>query len=90
MNGFFYKDGVLHVDDVSLLDIEKQFTTPVYIYSKLCLSNNYKALEEALENKLRKGHPKLIAYSVKANSNIAVINVLKTLITAILELAFTE
>ena len=79
MNGFFYKDGVLHVDDVSLLDIEKQFTTPVYIYSKLCLSNNYKALEEALENKLGKGHPKLIAYSVKANSNIAVINVLKKL-----------
>ena len=79
MNGFFYKDGVLHVDDVSLLDIEKQFTTPVYIYSKLCLSNNYKALEEALEDKLGEKHPKLIAYSVKANSNIAVINVLKKL-----------
>ena len=79
MNSFSFKEGVLHVDDVSILVIEKTCTTPVYIYSEVCLSNNYKALEEALENKLGKDHPKLIAYSVKANSNIAVINVLKKL-----------
>ena len=79
MNNYSFKDGVLHVDDVSILAIEKQCATPVYIYSELCLSNNYKALEEALEDKLGEKHPKLIAYSVKANSNIAVINVLKKL-----------
>ena len=77
MNYFSFKDGVLHVDNISVLEIEKKCATPVYIYSELCLSNNYKALEEALENKLGKSHPKLIAYSVKANSNVAVINVLK-------------
>ena len=74
MNYFTFKDGVLNVDDVSVFEIEKKCSTPVYIYSEACLINNYKNLEEALENKLGKNHPKLIAYSVKANSNIAVIN----------------
>ena len=79
MNCFTFKDGVLNVDDVSVFEIEKKCSTPVYIYSEACLINNYKNLEEALENKLGKNHPKLIAYSVKANSNIAVINALKNL-----------
>ena len=79
MDNFLYKDGLLHVDDVSVLAIEKKCTTPAYIYSELCLSNNYKSFEKALEKKLGKERSKLIAYSVKANSNIAVINALKNL-----------
>ena len=79
MDNFLYKDGLLHVDDVSVLAIEKKCTTPAYIYSELCLSNNYKSFEKALEKKLGKERSKLIAYSVKANSNIAVINALKKL-----------
>ena len=79
MDNFSYKGGLLHVDDVSILAIEQKCTTPAYIYSELCLSNNYKSFEKALEKKLGKERPKLIAYSVKANSNIAVINVLKKL-----------
>ena len=79
MDNFLYKGGLLHVDDVSILAIEKKCTTPAYIYSELCLSNNYKSFEKALEKKLGKERPKLIAYSVKANSNIAVINALKKL-----------
>ena len=79
MDNFSYKGGLLHVDDISILAIEKKCTTPSYIYSELCLSNNYKSLEKALDKKLGKERPKLIAYSVKANSNIAVINVLKKL-----------
>ena len=65
--------------DKNFFSIEKKCTTPAYIYSELCLSNNYKSFEKALEKKLGKEHPKLIAYSVKANSNIAVINALKKL-----------
>jgi len=76
MDNFSYKSGLLHVDDVSILAIEKKCTTPAYIYSELCLSNNYKSFEKALEKKLGKEDPKLIAYSVKANSNSAVINAL--------------
>jgi len=79
MSNFFYKNGILHIDDVSALDLEKKCKTPMYVYSELSLVNNFKKLENALEAKLGKDRPKLIAYSVKSNSNIAVINVLQKL-----------
>ena len=79
MSNFTYINEILHIDNVSALDIEKKCKTPVYIYSESRLINNYKKLEAALTSKLGKNHPKLIAYSVKANSNIAVINVLNKL-----------
>ena len=79
MSNFFYKNGILHIDDVSALDLEKKCKTPMYVYSELSLVNNFKKLENALEAKLGKDRLKLIAYSVKSNSNIAVINVLQKL-----------
>ena len=79
MSNFFYKNGILHIDQVSALDVEKQCKTPMYIYSRLSLINNFKNLENALNAKLGKDYPKLIAFSVKSNSNIAVINVLQKL-----------
>ena len=79
MSNFFYKNGILHIDQVSALDIEKQCKTPMYVYSRLSLVNNFKNLENALNAKLGKDYPKLIAFSVKSNSNIAVINVLQKL-----------
>ena len=79
MSNFFYKNGILHIDDVSALDLEKKCKTPMYVYSELSLVNNFKKLENALESKLGKDRLKLIAYSVKSNSNIAVINVLQKL-----------
>ena len=79
MSNFTYMNEILHIDNVSALDIEKKCKTPVYIYSESRLINNFKKLEGALTSKLGKNHPKLIAYSVKANSNIAVINVLNKL-----------
>ena len=79
MSNFFFKNGILHIDQVSALDIEKQCKTPMYVYSSLSLVNNFKNLENALNAKLGKDYPKLIAFSVKSNSNIAVINVLHKL-----------
>ena len=79
MDNFFYKNGILHIDQVSALDVEKQCKTPMYVYSRLSLENNFKNLENALNAKLGKDYPKLIAFSVKSNSNIAVINVLQKL-----------
>ena len=79
MENFFYKNGILQIDQVSALDIEKQCKTPMYIYSRLSLTNNFKNFENALNAKLGKDYPKLIAFSVKSNSNIAVINVLQKL-----------
>lgn len=79
MSNFSYKHGILHIEDISALDIEKKCKTPVYVYSESCLVNNFMKLENALNLKLGKNQPKLIAYSVKSNSNIAVINVLQKL-----------
>ena len=79
MSNFFYKNGILHIDQVSALDVEKRCKTPMYIYSRLSLINNFKNLENALNAKLGEDYPKLIAFSVKSNSNIAVINVLQKL-----------
>ena len=54
MSNFFYKNGILHIDQVSALDVEKQCKTPMYIYSRLSLINNFKNLENALNAKLDK------------------------------------
>ena len=45
MSNFTFKNEILHIDDVSALDIEKKCKTPVYIYSEACLINNYRKLE---------------------------------------------
>ena len=45
MSNFFFKNGILHIDQVSALDIEKQCETPMYVYSSLSLVNNFKNLE---------------------------------------------
>ena len=79
MSNFSYKNRILHIEDVSALDIEKKCKTPVYVYSESSLVKNFLKLENALNSKLGKSHSKLIAYSVKSNSNIAVINVLNKL-----------
>ena len=51
----------------------------MFFLRKDSLINNFKNLENALNAKLGKDYPKLIAFSVKSNSNIAVINVLQKL-----------
>ncbi|MBH88466.1 MAG: diaminopimelate decarboxylase [Pelagibacterales bacterium] len=79
MTNFSYKNGILHIDDISVIDVEKKCKTPVYIYSESRLISNFMKLENALNLILGKNQSKLIAYSVKSNSNIAVINILKKL-----------
>ena len=70
MSNFTYRNEILHIDNVSALDIEKQCKTPVYIYSKSRLINNFQKLEGALTSKLGKNYPKLIAYSVIKGHNL--------------------
>ena len=62
MSNFFYKNGILHIDQVSALDVEKRCKTPMYIYSRLSLINNFKNLENALNAKLGKDYPKLLPF----------------------------
>jgi diaminopimelate decarboxylase len=74
MDHFEYRDGVLYGEDVPLAQVAERFGTPCYVYSRATLERHYRAYTEALG-----GHPHLICYAVKANSNLAVLNLLARL-----------
>ena len=74
MDNFEYRNNRLHVEDLDLNLIAEQYSTPTYVYSRDTLERNYVAYSEAL-----KGCEHLVCYAVKANSNIAVLNVLARL-----------
>jgi len=74
MDDFEYRGNQLHVEDLDLNHIAEQFGTPTYVYSRNTLERNYVAYSQALD-----GCEHLVCYAVKANSNIAVLNVLAKL-----------
>ncbi|MEX0605095.1 MAG: diaminopimelate decarboxylase [Marinobacter sp.] len=74
MDHFIYRDGQLYAEDVPVADIAERFGTPAYVYSRATLERHYRAYDEALS-----GRPHLVCYAVKANSNLAVLNVLARL-----------
>ncbi|GAB3376568.1 diaminopimelate decarboxylase [Spongiibacter taiwanensis] len=71
MNPFQYQNGQLHAENVPLHHIASTYGSPCYIYSRAYLEQRFDEYAQALGN-----HPGLICYAVKANSNIAVLNVL--------------
>ncbi len=70
MNAFSLKSGQLHVESVPLSDIAARFGTPCYVYSRAALET---ALDE-FQHELN-GVDSLVCYAVKANSNLAVLDV---------------
>ncbi len=74
MDYFNFKDGYLFAEEVNLNDIAKQYGTPCYVYSRATLERHWRAFDDALA-----GHQHLICYAVKANSNLAVLNLLARL-----------
>jgi diaminopimelate decarboxylase len=70
MNHFGYKDGVLHAEDVSLAALAREVGTPFFCYSTATLERHYKVFAAALP----KGT--LVAFSAKANGNVAVLKTL--------------
>ena len=72
--GFAYRGGALCAEQVSLEDIARRFGTPCYVYSRASIEASYAQFERALA-----GRPALIAYSVKANSNLALLALLARL-----------
>jgi diaminopimelate decarboxylase len=79
MSHFTYKDGVLFAENVALRDIAQQFGTPAYVYSKAAFTENYSAYANACAANLRGEAGALVCYSVKSNSNLAVLNLLSRL-----------
>lgn len=72
---FQYRDGHLHVEDVALADIADQVGTPVYVYSSAMLRRQYRVFAMALASACPSVES-LICYSVKANSNLAIVRTL--------------
>lgn len=79
MSHFHYQNGALHAENVALTDIAKQFGSPTYIYSKAALVENFSAYANACKENGRDESTALVCYSVKSNSNLAVLNVLSRL-----------
>jgi diaminopimelate decarboxylase len=71
MNPFQYQNGELFAEQISLSEIATTFGTPCYVYSRAALEHNLMAYESALQD-----IPHLTCFAVKANSNLAVLNVL--------------
>ncbi|MEC4091329.1 diaminopimelate decarboxylase [Pseudoalteromonas rubra] len=74
MDFFHYQDNQLHAEQVPISNIAAQYGTPCYVYSRKTLERHYHAFTDAAQ-----GHPHLVCYAVKANSNLAVLNVLARL-----------
>lgn len=74
MHHFNDRDGVLFAEDVPLPLLAEQIGTPFYCYSTATLERHYRVFAEAFT-----GTPTLVCYSVKANSNQAVIATLARL-----------
>lgn len=74
MDYFNYQQGQLCAEEVPLAEIATQFGTPCYVYSRATIERHWHAFDDALGD-----HPHLICYAVKANSNLAVLNLMARL-----------
>ena len=71
MNHFQYRDGEMFAEEVPVKRIAKEIGTPVYIYSLATLTRHYRVFDEAFAKV-----PHIVCFSVKANSNLALLRVL--------------
>ena len=74
MDYFNYRNNELYAEDVPVQDICHQYGSPCYVYSRATLKRHWLAFDRAFGD-----HAHLICYAVKANSNIALLNVLARL-----------
>lgn len=74
MQHFEERDGELYVEDLPLRAVAEQFGTPTYVYSRAAFTQHYLNYAQALGS-----HPGMICYAIKANSNVAILNLLAKL-----------
>lgn len=74
MDYFQYKNNELYAEDCQVNALANHYGTPCYIYSRKTLERHWHAFDHAVND-----HPHLICYAVKANSNLAVLNILARL-----------
>ena len=66
---FEYRAGQLYAEDVALADIAQAVDTPCYVYSRRALTEAFERFDQAFA-----GQPHLLCYAVKANPNLAILN----------------
>jgi diaminopimelate decarboxylase len=71
---FAVRDGRLHAESVPLEELARRFGTPCFVYSRAALEGAFRALAAPLA-----ARDHLICYAMKANSNLAVLDVLARL-----------
>lgn len=71
MDHFNYRGDTLYAEDVPVADLAARFGTPCFVYSRATFERHYRVYEDALA-----ALPHLVCYAVKANSNLAVLNLL--------------
>jgi len=70
-NSFHFENDALFVEHLSVTSIVKQYGTPLYIYSRKTIENNWQQYEDALSDCRH-----WLCFAVKANSNIGILNLL--------------
>jgi diaminopimelate decarboxylase len=68
---FSYKNQTLNAESVAITDLMATYGSPLYVYSRAEIEKNWHTFNDAFSN-----HPHLVCFAVKANSNLAVLNVL--------------
>jgi diaminopimelate decarboxylase len=71
---FEYKQGKLHCEDVPIEALAEIYGTPLFVYSRATLERHWHAFDQALAD-----YDHLVCYAIKANSSLAVLNVLARL-----------
>ena len=74
MHHFTYRDNELYCEDVPVQKIAAEIGTPFYLYSHATLTRHFKAFNEAFE-----GIDRLVCFSAKANTNLAILKLFATL-----------
>ncbi|OUS33167.1 diaminopimelate decarboxylase ['Osedax' symbiont bacterium Rs2_46_30_T18] len=74
MDSFEYRDNRLHCENVLLSKVAEEFGTPTYVYSRDAIELAYLAYANALQ-----GRDDMVCFAIKANSNLAVLNILARL-----------
>lgn len=74
LEAFSRRDGALHAEGVPLAAVAAAHGTPTYVYSRAAIEANFRAYDAAFG-----AHPHLVCFAVKANSNLAVLNLLARL-----------
>lgn len=74
MQAFEYQNGELFAEGVPLQQIAAEFGTPTFVYSRAAITEAYQSFTGAFGD-----HPHRVCYAVKANSNLAILSLLKSL-----------